>query len=96
MTGVVTGNVGSGKSDIGVTGNGMTRETIAVGLEVIGATTMKVAGREATGTTTMTMTAVGVTVDTNGTCGRGRRAGTPTTSFRTAHANGQVTAWLNA
>ncbi|NPT58303.1 hypothetical protein GNZ13_28035 [Paraburkholderia sp. 5N] len=61
MTGAVIGNIGSGKSATGVNGNGMTRETIAVGFEVMGATTMTAAAREATGTTTMKMTAGGVT-----------------------------------
>jgi hypothetical protein len=62
-TGTVIGSVGSGKSAIGADGNGMTRETIAAGLEVIGATTMTAVVREATGTATTKMTAVGATTN---------------------------------
>jgi hypothetical protein len=62
MTGIVIGSVENGRSVIEVNGNGMTRATIAVDLEVTGATTMA-AVSEATGTTTMRMTVGGVTIN---------------------------------
>src|ERR1700756_494373 len=63
--GVAIGSAGSGKSVIEVNGNGMTRETIAVTLEAVGATTMT-AGGAVIGTATKEMTAGGMTTKTNG------------------------------
>src|ERR1700676_2045587 len=63
MTGVVIGSVGSGRNTTGANGNGMTHETIAAGLEMIGATTINAASSEVTGTTTMKITVGGVTIN---------------------------------
>src|ERR1700736_5789857 len=49
MTGVVIGSVGRGRKTPGGNGNGMPHETIAAGLEMIGATTINAASSEATG-----------------------------------------------
>src|ERR1700674_4985429 len=62
-TGVVIGSAGRGKNAIGANGNGMTHETIAAALEMIGATTVNAASSEVTGTTTMKITVGGVTIN---------------------------------
>jgi hypothetical protein len=66
MTGVVIGSVESGKNATGANGNGKTHETIAAGLEMIGATTINAASSAVTGTTTMKTTVGEVTINTSG------------------------------
>jgi hypothetical protein len=70
MTGVVIGSVESGKNATGARGNGMTHETIAAGLQMIGATTINAASTEVTGATTMKTTVGEVTINAKGS---GRR-----------------------
>src|ERR1700737_2276432 len=64
-TGIVIGNVESGTRTITITGSGTMFGTITTGIAVSMTTT--VVAREAIGTTGTKATAVGVTIDTNGT-----------------------------
>jgi hypothetical protein len=74
--GVAIGNVENGRGAIEVNGNGMTRATITVALEAVGATTMK-AGGKVIGTATKEMTAGGMTTKKNGAGCCVRCAGAP-------------------
>jgi hypothetical protein len=66
MTGIDIGNAESGNT-ITITGSGAMLGTITTGIAVTGGMTMTVVAREATGTMTMKATAVGGSIDTNGT-----------------------------
>jgi len=73
MTGIVIGNIESGKSVIDAMANGMMHATTAAGLEVSGTTTINTVGRKTTGTVTMRMTAGEVTIDAKGSSCRVQR-----------------------
>ncbi|WP_175105559.1 hypothetical protein [Pararobbsia alpina] len=74
MMGVVIGSVGSGKNATGVNANGMTRGTIAAGIEMIGVTTINAGSSKVTGITAVKTTVGEVTINANRTDWCVRRA----------------------
>jgi hypothetical protein len=67
MTAIDIGNVGSGRNAITITGSGTMLGTITTGIAATGGMTITAVALEATGTTSMKVTAVEVSINTNGT-----------------------------